>query len=124
MNAAQLTLIIVALIGMVSAVLTYTSARRSNTLVKARDVVTEWRDLYTGVQAENARLNGEVVQCRKEVAEVRDKLAQMERHQIEVDAQHDRERGEWFAERTRLYRQLYHFEHGDDTTPPTKGGRL
>ena len=118
MSEQSLTLLLVAIIGMAGGLLTYVSSRKTQRLEKDRDVVTEWRGLYEGVQTEMGRKNREVDELRSEVNELRKRVSELEGRMIQQDAQHERERAEWAAERTRLYRQLYRYEHANDSTPP------
>lgn len=120
MSEQSLTLLLVALIGTVGGLLTYVASRRTQRLEKDRDVVTEWRGLYEGVQTEMGRKNREVDELRAEVNELRKKMGELEGRMIQQDAQHERERAEWAAERTRLYRQLYRYEHDNTPPPPNK----
>ena len=113
MHEASITAIIITIIGLIGGYLTYTQSRRSNQRQEIGEAVLEWKDLYTGVASENARL-------KQEIAELHLDVDRLETAVSKIKQQVEQERTQWETERARLYRRLYRLEHNDDTTPPPK----
>jgi len=117
-HEASITVILVAIIGSIGGYLTFLQARRSNRREEVAEAITEWKDLYTGVTAENSRLKQDVGALRIEIHEVRRHVDECEANILQMRLQHDQDKQNWERERSKLYRRLYRYEHDDDTTPP------
>ncbi len=92
-------IILVALIGASAGVFTFLQGRRQSKIMLRRDIVREWEDLYTSVQAENRRLEAEV-------ARVRNLVEELQRKVVELETRYECELGGWGKERDDLKEKI------------------